>query len=427
MIKNLFKVNSALTIGCITRSRQRGLRRHLLDCSLLILGVGGLLAQETPTLTVKDYKVQPVELHNNLLFTGELQAARSYTVTVPETRSSFGNTVTYMPLEGTQVQKGELITEFDAAALAQQQLDVERRVNEAKLQIDKKRADLDAQQIDLQINTAAQETNVKVAKLYAAISKDMLPENQYQLYQVNLDRAELALTKAKESYANFQITRKQQMSLVELTKAQADIDAEKLDNDLKLLQIHAPQDGVVMYADNMMNSRKVQIGDSLFSGLPVMTLPDLANLQVVSFIYDMEVQLIKTGMPATFSLDALPGKSWKARIASITSIAVRKSFLTQQKVFKAVIQLLDPADPQMKPGMTARVEIPVLVGGNVVAVPREFLQMDASGEYYVIKSPPEKGKEGLTSKVRVGASSARLIQITEGLSAGDTVYRMVVN
>ena len=201
MIRNIFKVNGAIAIGCVTRSRKRGLRPRFSDdslfpipcslllvcCSLLILGTGGMLGQETPKQTIKEYKVQPADLHNNLLFTGELQAARSFTVTVPQTYSSFGNTVTYMPLEGTQVQKGELITEFDAATLAQQQLDVERRVDEAKLQIDKKKADLAAQEIDLQINISAQETNVKVAKLYAGITKDMLPENQYQLYQVNLE------------------------------------------------------------------------------------------------------------------------------------------------------------------------------------------------------------------------------------------------
>lgn len=395
--------------------------------SVMLLAIGMALGQRAENPIVKEYKVEATELKNSLLFTGELQAARSFSVTVPQTRSSFGNTIIFMPLEGTAVKQGELITEFDAASLAQQQDDIERRIEEAKLQIAKKKADLSAQEMDHLININAQETNVKVAQLYAGISKDLLPENTYQLYQVNLERAQLALTKVKESYENFKITRQQQMSLVELNKAQAEIDAQRLVNDLKMLQIYAPQDGVVMYGDNMMNNRKVQIGDTLFSGLPVMTLPDLANLQVTSFIYDMEVQHIKAGMPATFTLDALPGKSWKASIASVTSIAVRKSFLTQQKVFKAIITLLDPIDPRMKPGMTARVEIPVLVGSNITAVPREFLNLGPNDEYYVLKSPPVKGKEGLMAKVRVGASSARLVQITEGLSVGETIYRVVAN
>jgi multidrug resistance efflux pump len=328
-----------------------------------------------------------------------------------------------MPLEGTWVKKGERLLEFDSSSLQTQVEEVQRRVDEAKLRIDKQKADLEAQRQDLLIDVSAQQTNVKIAKLYAGIEKELLPENQYQKYKVDLERAELALQKANERLANFENNYSTQMGLVELNKAQADLDQKKIQGDLELLTMDAPQDGVVVYGDNWASNRKVQIGDNLFVGQPVMSLPDLSQMRVVSFVYDTEVQRMKTGTPAQITLDAIPGKSWKGKVTSLTSIAVRKGFASRHKVFKATVDF-DQADfSLMKPGMTARVEIPYLLGQQVIAIPREFLHQEGSGSFYVYKPAPEKGKENLKVAVRVGTFNARMIEIIDGLKAGETIYQ----
>jgi multidrug efflux pump subunit AcrA (membrane-fusion protein) len=76
----------------------------------------------------------------------------------------------------------------------------------------------------------------------------------------------------------------------------------------------------------------------------------------------------------------------------------------------------------MKPGMTVRMEVPVSLASNSVAIPREYLGMDAAGKYFVLKGADRKAAS--VQPVTVGAYSGRLVQILSGLKAGDRILRV---
>jgi multidrug efflux pump subunit AcrA (membrane-fusion protein) len=191
-----------------------------------------------------------------------------------------------------------------------------------------------------------------------------------------------------------------------------------MQNDLVLLTVDAPQDGVVIFGDNWASNRKFAVGDIAFPGQVVITLPDLAHMQVSGYVYDTEVQYLTAGMPCDVSLDAVPGKSFRGKIASLTSVAGRKGFATTQKVFKAII-LLDSVDLNyMKPGMTSRAEIVLSMAADVLAIPRVNLSMDKQGQYYVLKDMGPKTAPDRVL-VKVGAFGDKMVQILSGVNVGD--------
>src|SRR5438034_8387557 len=119
--------------------------------------------------------------------------------------------------------------------------------------------------------------------------------------------------------------------------------------------------------------------------MPIVSIPDLSSLQVIGFVYDTEIRFLSPAMITNLTLDALPGRSWRGKIISLTAVASRKGFASQHKVFTAVIQP-DTLDLSvMKPGMTVRVEVPVSRASSTLAVPRECLGVDPDGRYYVMK------------------------------------------
>ncbi len=357
------------------------------------------------------------DIARDILITGELKAARSTDIIAPEVRSMFGTSITFMALEGTAVKQGERILEFDATSLLSQKSEAERVLDEAKLKIEKTKVDLEVQRADLLIEVSTAEGNLKVAQLYAKIEKSLLPANTYQKYQLDLEKARLAMTKARERLANLVDSIAAQLSLVEVDRAQAEINLKKIEGDLALMQVGAPQDGIIIYGDNWANNRKFQVGDNAFRGMPVMTLPDLSSMQVVAYVYDTELRFLSPNMTCDLSLDAIPGRYWKGRILSLTSVANRKGFASQHKVFKAVIEL-DKVDLDvMKPGMTVKVEVPVSVATDVIAVPREYLGLDGQGKYYVRKGTDPR--TAVAQTVQVGAFSDRLVQVNSGLRVGD--------
>jgi HlyD family secretion protein len=353
----------------------------------------------------------------NVLLTGELKAARSTSITAPNIRSSFSNAVSFLAPEGTIVKKGERIVEFDDSSLVSQKSEAERTLDEAKLNIEKKKVDLEADRCDLLSSLAQAEANLKQDNLYGKIGKDILAANDFQKYQLNITKSKLSLDKAKEQLDNFDRSYASQMQLVEINKSQAEINLKKIVNDMALLKIDAPQDGILIYGDNWQSNRKIQPGDSLFQGMEVASLPDLTSLQVVGYVYDTEYGSLAPEMRCNITLDSLPGFQTGARIQSLTSVGSRKNFASQKKVFQTTIQLDKIDTAIMKPGMTARVKVPLVLAKDVPAIPREYLGVDSQGRYYVLKGT--EYKTASVQLIELGVIGDRVVQAVSGISVGD--------
>jgi HlyD family secretion protein len=357
------------------------------------------------------------QIMRELLLTGELKAARSISITAPNIRSSFSNTVAFLAPEGTIVKKGERIVEFDDSSLVSQKSEAERTLDETKLNIEKKKVDLEADRCDLLNALAQAKATLKQDELYGKIGKDILAANDFQKYQLNITKSKLSLDKAKEQLSNFETSYASQMALVEINKSQAEINLKKIVNDMALLKIDAPQDGILIYGDNWQSNRKIQPGDSLFHGMEVASLPDLTSLQVVGYVYDTEYSSLAPDMRCSLTLDALPGFKTEGRIVSLTSVASRKGFASQKKVFQATIQLDKIDSVIMKPGMTARVKVPLILAKDASLIPREYLGVDSQGRYYVLK-----GTEYKTASIQLvdlAAIGDRMVQAVSGISVGD--------
>jgi hypothetical protein len=122
-------------------------------------------------------------------------------------------------------------------------------------------------------------------------------------------------------------------------------------------------------------------------------------------------------MRCAISLDALPDFKVEGKIISLTSVASRKGFASQKKVFQAVIQP-DRVDVQsLKPGMTARIRIPMVLAKDTPTIPREYLGLDSQGRSYVLKQTDSKNTS--VQYVGVGEIGDRLIQVVSGVSVGD--------
>jgi multidrug efflux pump subunit AcrA (membrane-fusion protein) len=388
-------------------------------------GAGGAKAAAPAASKATAPKAAKTQIHTiargdvlkRLFITGELKAERSIDILAPQMRMGFSATVTYLAPEGAQIKQGERIVEFDDSALQSQKSEIERRLDETALAIEKTKADLEAQRCDLLNSVTQAEADLKVAELYGKIGKDLLPANTYQKYQLDLEKAKLALQKAKEQLANFEASYQSQMALVQINRAQAEIDAKRLDGDLALLKKDAPQDGILIYGDNWASNRKIQPGDNVFPGMQVVQLPDLSTMQVIGYVYDTEYSFLSRGMRCSFSLDSSPGAEFQGSIISLTSVAGRKGFASQKKVFKAVIKP-DKVDlTVMKPGMTARIEIPLVLAKDVTTVAREYLGVDPRGGFYVIKGSDPKTAS--RQAVQVGEIGDRVAQVLSGVSVGD--------
>ena len=141
-----------------------------------------------------------------------------------------------------------------------------------------------------------------------------------------------------------------------------------------------------------------------------------SNLQIESYVPEVNVALIKVGNSASTTLDAYgPNVTFPARVASIDPAeTVRDGVST----YRTILAFATP-DQRIRSGMTANVIITTAQKNNIIAVPQGAITTATDGTHHV---KVIEGDHTTDRTVTVGdVSSIGTIEITSGLKDGDTI------
>ncbi len=142
--------------------------------------------------------------------------------------------------------------------------------------------------------------------------------------------------------------------------------------DLERTDIRSPVDGVVV-------QRQVDLGQTVAASLSTPTLfqiaQDLRTIDIYANIDEADVGRLKTGQPATFTVNAYPNRSFEGRVAM-----VRLGAQTIQNVvtYTGVIRV-ENADMALLPGMTANLQVVTEDRRDVLRIANAALRFRPSG------------------------------------------------
>jgi HlyD family secretion protein len=162
-------------------------------------------------------------------------------------------------------------------------------------------------------------------------------------------------------------------------------------------------------------------GRPVSSGQPILTVTDTSTLTLTAQVDETDVLLVKKGIPASATLDAVPDATYAATITTIDPAPTTSS---RGGVSYAVRLSLGPgtlpdgsAAPTPRPGMRAVVKLQVLTERHTVAVPAlATFRTGSRDAVWVVKN-------GVTHQrmVRLGAQGEQRVQVVEGLKAGERI------
>ena len=189
---------------------------------------------------------------------------------------------------------------------------------------------------------------------------------------------------------------------------------------LSYTRIVSPIDGTVIARSIEPGEAVIPGVQSTFDGKPLLTIADLSALLVKVNLNQIDVAKVAVGRKATLTLDALPGRSYRAVLTKVAPASV-KLVGKDQEVFPVEAQVEAP-DGAVKPGMTADVRIHLDAKPNVLVVPLEALVKE-NGKTYVLKVlPPGDGEkaESRTERVEVttGLKNEREVELEGGANDG---------
>ncbi len=269
----------------------------------------------------------------------------------------------------TEVKAGQLIAQLDPETF-------EYRVRSAQADLDAARASV----LTAQANAAAGRASVSraqsdLAEAQRAHERNLGLVGQGFISQSEADRTRAALTSATESLRAAQAqlgVNEAQIKTAQATVAQREAVLAQARVDLGRTQIKSPVNGIVI-------KRAVERGQTVAASLQSPELfviaQNLSDMQVDASIDEADVGRIRTGLKATFTVDAFPGRSFDGEVKQ-----VRKSAQNVANVvtYVAVVRFSNTGG-QLLPGMTANVRIVTDRRESVLKVPNAALRVRISG------------------------------------------------
>jgi membrane fusion protein, macrolide-specific efflux system len=289
-----------------------------------------------------------------------------------EVKSKVAGQVLEVPIdEGALVKKGQLLLELDPIDYQRDVARAQAEVSQAKIALEYAQLNHDRKKRGLQDRGVAQ------------IDVDFAA-NEVKAKSVAVEGAQIALETARDR--------------LRYTRVVSPIDGTVLELGIEKGEVVTP--GV----------------QQTFEGRPLLTVGDLSTLIVRCELNQIDVARIALGQKATLTFDALPGKTFAAKVTKSAPAAV-KAKGKEIEVFPVEATLIE-SDGSIKPGMTADVRFEIEVRPSVFAVPIEAVVKE-EGKSYVHRITGEGDQETtVKTEVQVGARNEREIEITSGIEEG---------
>lgn len=358
----------------------------------------------------EELEVHRGTFRQRVLLTGELAAEKGEALIVPRT-NTWQLQIRWMAPDGAMVRAGDPVVAFDNSQFASDLEEKRLSASNAGSELERARAESKTTLADKQFQVEKAKSELEKARIAAAIPKDLLSLRDYQERQLALKRAESELAKAEEDLAAQKrgSTTDLQIQGISLEKSQREI--RTAEQAIDALTLRAPRDGMVLVGDHPWEGRKLQLGDSVWVGLAVATLPELSSMIVQANLSDVDDGRIAPGMEVICTLDAYPNTPYRGRVTEISPVA-RESKRSPLLRYFPVRIALDKSDPRrMRPGMSVRVEVLGPEKKDALLVPRAALDFSGGKTRALLAS-------GGAADVRLGPCGPEKCVVEAGLQEG---------
>jgi RND family efflux transporter MFP subunit len=350
--------------------------------------------------------------------TGELQAKSSIDIKGSDNASAAGiwqMKITNIIPEGTVVKKDQFVADMDKSEIMQ-------KVKDSQLSLQK----LESQFLQTKLDSAlalSQARDELVNLFYAQEEKKIVMDQSAYEAPAMKRQAEIDYKRAQRSYeqAKKNYVTKTQQSIAKAQAAEVDLMKEKqrLEIAMKTMMeftIKAPADGMVIYAREWNGKKKI-VGSTINSWDPtVATLPDLREMESITYVNEIDIQKIAVGQKVKLKLDADPNKPLTGSITSVANIGEQRPN-SDSKVFEVRVKVTE-SDTTLRPSMTTSNEILVAKLDEALSIPLECVHTEGTTTFVFKKD----GGSVVKQEVKLGQMNENAAVVLAGVTQKDQLY-----
>ncbi len=415
-------------------------KRLVLALSLVTIVAAGVAAfrvlLQEEAAAVASFPVQQGEFVISLdLKQGELEAANALQINAPNVRGQLK--ITKLFPEGEIVEVGDLIIEFDM-------VEFEKKVTEESQELEAALGELKKTTANQSVEMARQQGDIENKEAALRLSELQIEKMKFESFidkeeaKLKGKQAELALKQAHKQFEAQSVVDSVELRKKELNVAEEERELERAEKDLAHLSVLAENPGLVVYEKIWKSSRpeKIRVGDEIWGGATLVTLPDLSTMRVKTWVNEVDVDKVEVGQPVNIRLDALPGPVFHGEVTSVASLGREKEGDKNVKVFDLEIEI-EEQDDRLKPGMSAASEVIIQTVPQRPELEEDEISEPAEGDiaslplYIPIDAVFEKvgrtlvfrieGGQPKEQEVVLGERNDNYVIVLEGLGSNDRV------
>jgi HlyD family secretion protein len=360
---------------------------------------------------------KPVE--DVFLLTGDLRAVRSVSLNTPRGEGELQ--IRWMAEDGSEVEEGDRLVEFDASRLIQ--TIEERRLKLRQAENDResreRSAAAEAERKRVAVEKAAVEA--EKARIDAVVPRELRPAVEWRKFQATWQEKKAALEKARLEREAYAVTSRSEIATARATEDKARREVAAAEKALGSASLVAPKAGIFLVGNFWQwgpeGPRKLQPGDTVWSGYTVGTIPDPSEMEVQAALAESDHGRVAPGMKARCILDTYPDRVFEGRVEEVGSVARESGrgwFSSATRPGFPVRVSLARTDPLMRPGLSVRVEVVRAAWENALSVPRGAVRFEKEG-------PVVRRAGGGVAEVRLATCTPVECVVESGLEEGDRV------
>ncbi|UBZ07781.1 efflux RND transporter periplasmic adaptor subunit [Salegentibacter mishustinae] len=346
-------------------------------------------------------KIEPINIIETVSATGKIQPE----IEVKLSSEVSGEIIELPVVEGQAVEKGDLLVRVNPDIY-------QSNVNRAQAGLETSRA-----------NYAQAQASLKQAEANYNRNKSLFDKGV--ISKAEWDRVvseyEVAQANKESAYYNMQST---------------SATVKEAQDNLGRTNIYAPMSGTISKLDAELGERVV--GTQQMAGTEILRVANLTNMEVEVDVNENDIVKVQVGDSTIVEVDAYLGKEFKGIVTEISNSADAALTTDQVTNFKVKVRILEESYKDLlegkadnyspfRPGMTATVDIITNRKDNIIGVPISAIVI--KDDTSATESTDQKYeavflKEGAKAELRrvsTGIQDDSNIEITEGLTEGETV------
>jgi HlyD family secretion protein len=345
--------------------------------------------KKTDGVTVNTEKVQKRKLEALVSASGKIQPKRSVNISA----DTMGRVTSLAVNEGDRVTRGQFLLEIDPRNLRTRVQSGEASLQAQASQQEQLRLSLESARVNLK---AAEDTLKRQQELWKA---GLTTREQFERAENDVKVRQADLRAQEQNLKTQQARYNQERATVESARF-----------DLSRVRIESPISGIVTRR-NIEEGETAVTGTMNNPGTVLLTIADMSVIEAEVEVDETEIPNVRLGQTAKVTIDAMPGKSFEAKVTEIgnSPVLAAGQQAGQATNFKVVLTV-DGEIAEVRPGFTCTAEITTATRDNALSVPIQSMTVremvvDAKGD--VVREPIPAGNKPASRRPATAAAELK--------------------